>query len=116
MTGPRVIDAASLLEREHELDALDGALAAAAGGAGEIVLVHGPAGAGKTRLVAHARAAAGSQGCSCSRRAGPSSRRASPSGTDPTRSVRYTAPGPRQAQPVLNALRDPRTVTYVRPR
>lgn len=39
MTGPRVIDAASLLEREHELDALDGALAAAAGGAGEIVLV-----------------------------------------------------------------------------
>ena len=76
MTGPRVIDAASLLEREHELDALDGALAAAAGGAGEIVLVHGP----------------------------------------PTHSVPYTAPGPRQAQPVLNALRDPRTVTYVRPR
>lgn len=62
MTGPRVIDAASLLEREHELGALDGAVAAAAGGAGEIVLVHGPAGAGKTRLVAHARAAARRQG------------------------------------------------------
>jgi hypothetical protein len=37
-------------------------------------------------------------------------------GTDPTRSVRYTAPGPAQSQPVQNALRDPRTVTYVRPR
>ena len=109
MTGPRVIDAASPLEREHELDALDGALAAAAGGAGEIVLVHGPAGAGKTRLVAHARAAARSQGCSCSRRAGPSS-------SESTSSTPWTAPGPRQAQPVLNALRDPRTVTYVRPR
>ncbi|MCE0767340.1 AAA family ATPase [Pseudonocardia kujensis] len=40
-----------LLERERELAELEGALAAAAGGAGEVVLVHGEAGIGKTSVV-----------------------------------------------------------------
>src|SRR5260221_13753220 len=40
-----------LLERETQLEALAGALAEAAGGAGRVVLVHGEAGIGKTSLV-----------------------------------------------------------------
>ncbi|GAA4696464.1 AAA family ATPase [Pseudonocardia yuanmonensis] len=40
-----------LLEREQELAELEGALAAAAAGAGEVVLVHGEAGIGKTSVV-----------------------------------------------------------------
>lgn len=40
-----------LLERERELAELEAALAAAAGGAGEVVFVHGEAGIGKTSVV-----------------------------------------------------------------
>jgi DNA-binding CsgD family transcriptional regulator len=47
-----------LLEREHELAMLKTAIAAAAAGAGQIVVVEGPPGVGKTRLLADARAAA----------------------------------------------------------
>ncbi len=35
-------------------------------------------------------------------------------GNDPTPGVRYTAPGPSQTQPVLNALKDPMQVTFIR--
>jgi hypothetical protein len=35
-------------------------------------------------------------------------------GNDPTAGVRYTAPGPSQVQPVLNALSDPMQVTFIR--
>jgi DNA-binding CsgD family transcriptional regulator len=55
-TAPR--DRQAVLEREHELAVLEGTLAGAARGAGEIVLVEGPPGVGKTRLVADARASA----------------------------------------------------------
>jgi predicted ATPase/DNA-binding CsgD family transcriptional regulator len=41
----------SLLEREHYLSALNGALAAVAGGTGRITLVSGEAGIGKTSLI-----------------------------------------------------------------
>jgi DNA-binding CsgD family transcriptional regulator len=44
-----------LLEREHELAALERAVGAAADGAGQIVVVEGPPGVGKTRLLADAR-------------------------------------------------------------
>lgn len=40
-----------LLERDRELEALRGALARAAGGSGSLVIVEGPAGIGKTRLL-----------------------------------------------------------------
>ena len=40
-----------LLERETELQVLESALAAAAGGAGSVVLLSGEAGIGKTSLV-----------------------------------------------------------------
>jgi DNA-binding CsgD family transcriptional regulator len=46
--SPRYID---LLERDLELDVLAGAIRRAAGGAGGTVLVEGPAGVGKTRLL-----------------------------------------------------------------
>ncbi|HEX8085486.1 MAG TPA: AAA family ATPase [Solirubrobacteraceae bacterium] len=45
----------ALLEREAELAALGAALEAAAGGAGGLVVVEGPAGIGKTRLLREAR-------------------------------------------------------------
>src|SRR4051812_10025883 len=49
---------AELLDREHELALIESALANAACGAGGFVLVHGPAGIGRTRLVASAVALA----------------------------------------------------------
>ncbi|MDX6677053.1 MAG: hypothetical protein QOE31_1105 [Solirubrobacteraceae bacterium] len=55
--GPRLVepessrDQAELLDREHELALIESALASAAAGAGGLVLVHGPAGIGRTRLV-----------------------------------------------------------------
>src|SRR5262245_29851155 len=48
--------ATRLLEREHELEAIDRAIAAvSAEGSGLVLLVEGPAGIGKSRLVAEAR-------------------------------------------------------------
>ena len=35
-------------------------------------------------------------------------------GNNPTPGVRYTAPGPSRVQPVLNALKDPMQVTFIR--
>jgi len=55
-SAPPVSDAPQLLEREHELEALDGVVAAAAEGAGQMLVVQGPPGVGKTRLLADARA------------------------------------------------------------
>lgn len=46
---------ARLLEREHELEALDAAISAAAESAASLVLVEGPAGIGKSQLLAEAR-------------------------------------------------------------
>jgi DNA-binding CsgD family transcriptional regulator len=51
-----------LLEREPELEALGDALARAADGSGGCVLIEGPAGVGKSRLVASARARAAEAG------------------------------------------------------
>jgi DNA-binding CsgD family transcriptional regulator len=53
---------APLLEREGDMDVLDGALAAAAAGTGAAVLVEGPAGIGKTRLLAAAAELARARG------------------------------------------------------
>ncbi len=44
-----------LLERERELEALAAAIAAAADGTAALVLIEGPAGIGKSRLLAEAR-------------------------------------------------------------
>jgi DNA-binding CsgD family transcriptional regulator len=44
-----------LLEREHELEALEAAIAAGTDGTASLVLVEGPAGIGKSRLLAEAR-------------------------------------------------------------
>jgi len=51
-----------LLERDGELESLRTALAEAAGGEGRLALVEGPAGIGKTRLLAELRAAAEEDG------------------------------------------------------
>ncbi|HJU47663.1 MAG TPA: AAA family ATPase, partial [Gaiellaceae bacterium] len=53
MSGFATTDSAQLLEREHALEALRDALAAAAAGSGRTVLVTGEAGIGKTTLVRH---------------------------------------------------------------
>src|SRR5262245_11173578 len=53
-SGPE-IGATRLLERERELDVLDHALAGALAGAFGVVIIEGPAGIGKSRLVAEAR-------------------------------------------------------------
>lgn len=50
--------APQLLEREHELEAVGGALARAAAGAGGVLLIEGPPGVGKSRLLADARRSA----------------------------------------------------------
>lgn len=60
---PRVPESGSqLYERERELAALAQALDAAVAGAPRLVLVEGPAGAGKSRLLAAARNAAAARG------------------------------------------------------
>jgi hypothetical protein len=51
-----------LLERDRELESLRAALAEAAGGEGRLALVEGPAGIGKSRLLAELRAAAEEDG------------------------------------------------------
>ena len=53
---------AALLEREHELGTLSEGLDRARSGDGAVLLVEGPAGAGKTELVREARAAAAAGG------------------------------------------------------
>jgi ATP/maltotriose-dependent transcriptional regulator MalT len=50
------------LERDRELESLRAALADAADGEGRLALVEGPAGIGKTRLLAELRAAAAEDG------------------------------------------------------
>ncbi|MGH3171176.1 MAG: ATP-binding protein, partial [Trebonia sp.] len=51
-----------LYERETELGALSAALSAARSGAGSLVVIEGPAGIGKSRLLAEARVLAGALG------------------------------------------------------
>jgi DNA-binding SARP family transcriptional activator/tetratricopeptide (TPR) repeat protein len=51
-----------LVDREGELDAIRTALADLAGGASQLVLIEGPPGVGKTRLLAEARRLAAEQG------------------------------------------------------
>jgi DNA-binding CsgD family transcriptional regulator len=51
-----------LLERSQELKLLQSAIADARGGSGRIVIIEGPAGIGKTALLAHARTAASEAG------------------------------------------------------
>ena len=51
-----------LFEREHELEVIDRAIAAALAGVSALVLVEGPAGIGKSRLVAEARSRAAASG------------------------------------------------------
>lgn len=53
--GARTRSAARLLERESELEALEAAIRAVADGTASLVLVEGPAGIGKSRLLAEAR-------------------------------------------------------------
>jgi AAA ATPase domain len=50
--GPAVVTAAPLLEREHELGVLDALLGAGADDAVRIAVIEGPAGIGKSRLIA----------------------------------------------------------------
>src|SRR4051794_9457111 len=57
-------DAPRLLERELELERIDRLLAAALAGRGGLVLVEGPAGIGKTRLLDAVRARAAERGMS----------------------------------------------------
>jgi DNA-binding CsgD family transcriptional regulator len=52
----------ALLERAEELAAVDAAIAAARGGAGRLVVIEGPAGIGKTSLLAEGRARAADSG------------------------------------------------------
>jgi ABC-type uncharacterized transport system ATPase subunit len=52
----------ALLERDAELQAVEGAAEAARGGAGSLIVIDGPAGVGKTALMDAARAAAASAG------------------------------------------------------
>jgi DNA-binding CsgD family transcriptional regulator len=56
--GSQTTAGRDLLERERELDALGAALEHSRDGAGRVVLIEGPAGVGKSRLLASARASA----------------------------------------------------------
>lgn len=60
--GTRVSSTPDLLEREAELEALADAIRRATDGAGTSVFIQGPAGAGKSRLLARARRDAGAAG------------------------------------------------------
>ena len=55
-------DAGPLLERAAELDEAEGALAAASSGRGGLLVVEGPAGIGKTRLLRAAADLASNRG------------------------------------------------------
>jgi predicted ATPase len=55
-------EALGLAGRDRELAALESLLVAAQGGAGSLVVVEGPAGIGKTRLLDAARVRARSRG------------------------------------------------------
>jgi len=61
-TWPEVSPAIDLLERENELEAVQAALDAARGGRGGLVVIEGPPGAGKSRLLTAARARARESG------------------------------------------------------
>jgi DNA-binding CsgD family transcriptional regulator len=61
-TAPALPPQPALLEREAEVGTIQGLVAAAAGGAGRLLVVEGPAGMGKTRLVGVARSAAQAAG------------------------------------------------------
>jgi len=52
----------ALLERAEELAAVDAAIAGAQSGAGKLVVIEGPAGIGKTSLLAEGRARAADSG------------------------------------------------------
>ena len=54
---------APLIERAHELEALDAGVARVAGGTGGVVVVAAPAGLGKTALLEHAARQAAQAGC-----------------------------------------------------
>ena len=56
--GSQTTSTPALLERESELEALTAAVARAAEGTGRVVLIEGPAGVGKSRLLASARSSA----------------------------------------------------------
>jgi predicted ATPase len=58
MTAPPLHGVDLLLERERELQCIDAAIAAAREGSGRSVVVEGPAGIGKSTVLAAARAAA----------------------------------------------------------
>jgi DNA-binding CsgD family transcriptional regulator/tetratricopeptide (TPR) repeat protein len=60
--NPTVLRTGALLERNAELRAVEEGLAAAASDRGGVLVVEGPAGIGKTRLVEAARSAAGERG------------------------------------------------------
>jgi len=51
-----------LLERRHEIERVDAVLRGVAGGAGRVVIVEGPAGIGKSRLLEEVRAGAERRG------------------------------------------------------
>ena len=61
-SAPQVAEPPPLLEREHELEALESVVAAAVGGAGQMVVIEAPPGVGKTRLLADTRANARDSG------------------------------------------------------
>ena len=68
----RAVTAATLLERHEELARIESALEDARSGRGRFLVIEGPAGIGKTALLAAARATAAERGCSCCGRAEPS--------------------------------------------
>ena len=59
MSRPRI------LERDRELATLEQLATAAVAGEGQVVLLHGPAGIGKTELLRHARLLAADAGATC---------------------------------------------------